>query len=51
MVAAGRLPVGEGVDNFISSFEMTFSGSRGTKPAPQNLALTLFSVKTLIYAA
>ena len=51
MVAAGRLLVGEGVDNFTSSFEMTLSGLRGTKPAPRNLNLTFLSVKILINAA
>ena len=51
MVAVGRLPVGEGVDNFTSSFKITFSGSRGTKLAPLNLALTLLGIKTLKNAA
>ena len=51
MVAAGRLPVGEGVDNFMSSFEITLSGLRGTKPAPRNPDLTFSGVKILTNTA
>jgi hypothetical protein len=35
--AEGRL-VGVRVRNFTSSFEITACGSKGTKPAPRNLA-------------
>ena len=51
IAAAGTLPDGEGVDNFTSSFEMIFSGSRGSKPAPLNPDLTLSGVKTFENAA
>ena len=51
MLAAGRLLVGEGVDSFISSFTSTLSGFRRTKPAPENLALTLLNMKTFKKAA
>ena len=51
MLAAGRLLVGEGVNNFTSSFASTLSGFRGTKPASENPALTLLNVKTFKKAA
>lgn len=42
---------GIGVCNFISSFEITTCGSKGTKPAPQNPAWAFWAVIDSLYAA